>query len=162
VQAAGRYSTAPGVRTVAINFQLVIDCADPDRLSRFWAAALGYELEPPPTGFATWDEYWRDVGVPEEDLGVGADRIIDPGGAGPRIWFQVVPEPKKAKNRFHLDICASGGRTVPIATRKQRVDAEALRLTGLGATMVKVLEEEGLDHYAVAMTDPEGNEFDIN
>lgn len=50
----------------------------------------------------------------------------------------------------------------PIATRKQRVDAEALRLTGLGATMVKVLEEEGLDHYAVAMTDPEGNEFDIN
>jgi hypothetical protein len=162
VQAAGRYSTALGVRTVAINFQVVIDCADPDRLSRFWAAALGYELEPPPTGFATWDEYWRDVGVPEEDLGVGADRIIDPGGAGPRIWFQVVPEPKTAKNRFHLDICASGGRTVPIATRKQRVDAEALRLTGLGATMVKVLEEEGLDHYAVAMTDPEGNEFDIN
>jgi hypothetical protein len=147
---------------VAINFQLVIDCADPDRLSRFWAAALGYELEPPPTGFATWDEYWRDVGVPEEDLGVGADRIIDPGGAGPRIWFQVVPGPKTAKNRFHLDICASGGRTVPIATRKQRVDAEALRLTGLGATMVKVLEEEGLDHYAVAMTDPEGNEFDID
>lgn len=147
---------------MAINFQLVIDCADPGRLSRFWAAALGYELEPPPIGFATWDEYWRDVGVPDEDLGVGADRIIDPGGAGSRIWFQVVPEPKTVKNRFHLDICVSGGRTVPIATRKQRVDAEALRLTGLGATMVKVLEEEGLDHYAVAMTDPEGNEFDIN
>jgi len=28
--------------------------------------------------------------------------------------------------------------------------------------MVKVLEQEGLDHYAVAMTDPEGNEFDVN
>ncbi len=27
-----------------VRFQLVIDCADPDRLARFWAAALGYEL----------------------------------------------------------------------------------------------------------------------
>ncbi|MBO0785058.1 MAG: VOC family protein [Actinobacteria bacterium] len=147
---------------MATRFQLVIDCADPDRLSRFWAAALGYEPEPPPPGYASWDDYWRDVGVPEEELGAGADRIVDPGGAGPRIWFQVVPEPKTIKNRFHLDIGVSGGRTVPIDTRKQRVDAEARRLTGLGATMVKVLEQEGVDHYAVAMTDPEGNEFDIN
>ena len=147
---------------MAIGFQLVIDCTDPERLARFWAEALRYELEPPPAGFATWDDYWRDVGVPEEELGLGADRIADPGGAGPRIWFQVVPELKTVKNRLHLDICASGGRAVPIATRKQRVDAEARRLAGLGATVVKVLEQEGLDHYAVAMTDPEGNEFDIN
>ena len=41
------------VSTVAISFQLVIDWEDPGRLSRFWAAALGYELEPPPAGFAT-------------------------------------------------------------------------------------------------------------
>ncbi|HTY73832.1 MAG TPA: VOC family protein [Actinomycetes bacterium] len=27
-------------------FQLVIDCADPERLARFWAAALGCELAP--------------------------------------------------------------------------------------------------------------------
>jgi hypothetical protein len=147
---------------VAVSFQLVIDCTDPDRLARFWAAALRYELEPPPAGFTTWDDYWRDVGVPEEDLGLGADRIVDPGSAGPRIWFQVVPEPKTVKNRLHLDIFASGGRAVPIATRKQRVDAEARRLAGLGATVVTVLEQEGLDHYGVAMSDPEGNEFDIN
>ena len=150
------------MRSVAVSFQLVIDCRDPERLCRFWAAALSYELEPPPAGFATWDDYWRDVGVPEEDLGGGADRIADPGGAGPRIWFQVVPEPKTVKNRLHLDICASGGRAVPLAARKQRVDAEAQRLAGLGATLVRVLPQEGLDHYAVAMTDPEGNEFDIN
>ena len=74
----------------------------------------------------------------------------------------MVPEPKTVKNRLHLDICASGGRAVPIAIRKQRVDAEARRLAGLGATVVRVLEEEGLDHYGVAMTDPEGNEFDVN
>lgn len=145
-----------------VRFQLVIDCADPDRLARFWAAALGYEPEPPPAGFTTWDDYWRDVGVPEDELGIGADSIIDPDGRGPRIWFQIVPEKKTIKNRLHLDIHASGGRAVPMATRRQRVDAEARRLAGLGATIAGVLDTEGLDHYAVAMHDPEGNEFDIN
>ena len=42
---------------MAVRFQLVIDCTDPERLARFWAAALGYEFEPPPAGFATWDDY---------------------------------------------------------------------------------------------------------
>ena len=32
----------------------------------------------------------------------------------------------------------------------------------LGATIVRVHCEEGLDHYGVVMTDLEGNEFDIN
>jgi hypothetical protein len=32
----------------------------------------------------------------------------------------------------------------------------------LGATLVAVLAEPGLDHYAAAMKDPESNEFDIN
>ena len=149
---------------MTVNFQLVIDCADPDRLARFWAAALRYEFQPPPAGFATWDDYWRDVGVPEEELGIGEDRIIDPGGGGPRIVFMVVPESKTIKNRLHLDISVSGGRKVPMATRKERIHAEARRLTELGATMVRVVphEDEGLDHYGVAMKDPEGNEFDIN
>jgi hypothetical protein len=31
-------------------FQLVVDCKDPELLARFWAAALGYVLEPPPKG----------------------------------------------------------------------------------------------------------------
>jgi hypothetical protein len=147
---------------MAVRFQLVIDCREPESLARFWAAALGYEFEPPPEGFATWDDYWRDVGVREEELGLGQDRIIDPDGSGPRIWFQVVPEPKAVKNRLHPDISVSGGRAVPIETRRQRVDAEAERLAGLGASYVRVLSEEGLDHYAIAMQDPEGNEFDIN
>jgi Glyoxalase-like domain len=136
--------------------------AGPGSSPGFWAAALGYRIEPPPTGFATWDDYWRDVGLPEEDLGIGEDCIIDPDGRGPRSWFQVVPETKTAKNRLHLDIHASGGRALPMATRRQRVDAEARRLAGLGAEMVGVLEDEGINHYAVAMKDPGGNEFDIN
>src|SRR5579859_4365821 len=44
-----------------VRFQLVIDCQDPGLLARFWAAALGYVLEPPPEGFATWDD-WRRGG----------------------------------------------------------------------------------------------------
>lgn len=79
---------------MAVSFQLVIDCADPEPLARFWAAALGYELEPPPDGFASWDAYRRDLGVPEDELGTGADCIADPGASAetphmPRILRQV-------------------------------------------------------------------------
>jgi hypothetical protein len=145
------------------SFQLVIDCANPEPLARFWAAALGYELQPPPEGFPTWDDYYRDLGVPEEELGVGTDCVIDPRGQGPRIWFQVVPEGKTIKNRLHIDIVdVGGGRGVPIETRRVRVRAEADRLVALGATVSAILEDEGLDHFAIAMRDPEGNEFDIN
>lgn len=148
---------------MAVRFQIVIDCKDPEPLARFWAAALGYVLEPPPEPFGSWDDYWREVGVPEEELGLGEDRIMDPAREGPRIWFQVVPEAKTLKNRYHFDVGVGGGRSVPIETRKQRVDAEAARLAALGATFVRVVpNEETIDHYAVTMLDPEGNEFDIN
>jgi Glyoxalase-like domain len=148
-------------------FQLVIDCKDPELLARFWAAALGYVLEPPPEGFATWDDWRRDIGLPDSELGIGADSIVDPRGEGPRIWFRADEAAKVVKNRLHLDVHASGGRSVvsrdlPLAIRKQRVDAEAKRLAGLGATITGALSADGLDHYAVGMKDPEGNEFDIN
>ena len=132
-------------------------------MTRFWISALGYELQPVPVGFGSWDDYWRKVGVPEDELGMGPDSIVDPSRQGPRIWFQIVDEPKVTKNRLHLDLGVSGGRGFPIEVRKHRVEAEATRLTGLGATRVGVLSDgAGIDHYAVAMTDPEGNEFDIN
>ena len=143
-------------------FQLVIDCKDPELLARFWAAALGYVLEPPPEGFATWDDWRHDIGLPDSELGIGVDSIIDPRGDGPRIWFHMMPDSKVVKNRLHLDIHVSGSRSDPLATRIQRVDAEARRLTDLGATLTVVMSEDGLDHYAVGMKDPEGNEFDIN
>ncbi len=145
-----------------VRYQLVIDCSEPEVMVAFWAEALGYVVEPPPMGFATWDDWRRDIGLPEEALGLGADSLVDPDGAGPRIWFQVVPDRKSVKNRLHLDVHASGARSAPLATRKERVDAEARRLATLGATIVGELRAEGLDHYAVAMRDPEGNEFDIN
>jgi len=74
--------------------------------------------------------------VPEEDLGIGVDRIVDPDGTGPRIWCQKVPEPKTIKNRLHIDIRVSGGRSEPIEVRRERIDAEARRLIAAGATPV--------------------------
>jgi hypothetical protein len=145
-----------------VRFQLVIDCRDPEPLARFWAAALGYVLEPPPAGFATWDDWRRDIGLPEDDLGIGVDSIVDPRGEGPRIWFHALPDAKVVKNRLHLDIHVSGSRADPLATRIERVDAEAGRLAELGATLTGALAAEGLDHYAMGMRDPEGNEFDVN
>src|SRR2546421_2160131 len=143
-------------------FQLVIDCKDPELLARFWAAALGYVLEPPPEGFATWDAWRRDIGLPVRERGIGADSIIHPRADGPRIWFHVMPDAKVVKNRLHLDIHVSGSRSDPLATRMQRVHAEARRLADLGATITAPLSEDGLDNYPSGMKDPEGNEFDIN
>ena len=69
------------------------------------------------------------------------------------------PRGKVVKNRLHLDLIVSGGREVPLDVRKPRVVAEVERLKAAGATEVTVLEQEGLDHFAVVMKDPEGNEF---
>src|SRR6202142_2627668 len=148
-------------------FQLVVDCKAPELLARFWAEALGYVLEPPPEGFATWDDWRRDIGLPDSELGIGADSIIDPRGDGPRIWFHVAPYAKVVKNRLHLDIHAStldihgstdgpyvrSVREIPFEVRKQRVDAAARRLAELGATITGALTAEGLDHYAMGMKD---------
>jgi Glyoxalase-like domain len=144
---------------VATRIQVTIDCADPGRLARFWADALGYRLEEPPDGFASWQDYWVSRGLPPEEVEDGYDSIVDPDGVRPRIWFQPVPEPKVVKNRVHLDLGVSGGRQVPLPTRRRRVDAEAERLVAAGAARLRVLSEEAVDHYAVVMADPEGNEF---
>ncbi len=147
---------------MAVSCQLVIDCASPEPLARFWAEALHYVIASPPAGFESWDDFYRSIGVSEDELGIGADRIEDPKGEGPDIWFQVVPERKSLKNRLHIDLHASGGRDLPLETRRERVEAEAARLVALGATRKQAIVEEGLDHYGVALSDPEGNEFDIN
>jgi len=146
---------------MAVTFQLTIDCASPGPLARFWAEALHYVIAPPPAGFATWEDYYRSIGVPEEELDLGDDRIEDPDGQGPPIWFQVVPEPKTVKNRLHFDLRVSGGRSTPIEERRALVEAEATRLEALGATRLRSASDDWPDHYAVAMADPEGNEFDV-
>lgn len=147
---------------MAVSYQLVIDCASPEPLAHFWAEALHYVVAPSPPGFDSWDDFFRSIGVPEHELGTGTDIIEDPNGEGPRILFQIVPEKKSIKNRIHIDVNASGGRGSSLDIRRERVEAEAARLVSLGAARLHAIVEEGLDHYAVALTDPEGNEFDIN
>lgn len=147
---------------MATRIQVTIDCADADRLARFWALALRYVPQDPPAGFNTWRDYYRSVGVPEEELDDGIDRIADPDGVGPGLWFQQVPEPKTVKNRVHLDLDASGGRTVPLPVRKERVDAEVERLVAAGASVMYALDEDFQDHYAVVLQDPERNEFCVH
>jgi hypothetical protein len=151
---------------LTVRYQLVINCIEPEPQARFWAAALGYVPAPPPEGFGSWEDYQRDLGVPEEYLSKVLDRLSDPQGHGPNIWFQVVQDRKTITNRLHFDIKASGDWSLPYKVRKQRVDAEAKRLVDLGATMIdptdEDTDEDGSGFYAVAMRDPEGNEFDIN
>ncbi|MFN2537250.1 MAG: VOC family protein [Mycobacteriales bacterium] len=140
--------------------QIAIDCHDPSTLARFWCAALDYEPAPPPPGHETWRAWYLSIGVPEDELGDGdcQDRIQDPAGARPPIWFQVVPEAKTTKNRVHLDIVI--GRGLPKPERIEVVEQRARALEAIGATRVSVLSEYE-DHYGVQLRDPEGNEFCI-
>ena len=133
---------------MARTVQVAIDCADPAALSRFWAEALGYVLQPPPEGHDSWESWLRAMGVPESEWN-SASAVIDPDGAGPRVYFQRVPEGKAVKNRLHLDIRVRGGR--------EAIPGEADRLVRLGATVVGPKDERG-EHWVV-MQDPEGNEF---
>jgi len=144
---------------VATKIQITFDCADPDRLARFWAEALHYRLQDPPAGFDSWASYYRSIGVPEEELDEGFDSVVDAEGIGPRIWFQRVPEGKVVKNRVHLDLDVTGGRSVPMETRRERVDAEADRLVGVGATSLRITAEPGSITTAWSCRIPEGNEF---
>ena len=142
---------------------VTIDCADPTGLARFWATALDYELQPPPEGFDSWHAWYRSVGVPAEELEGfpdEPDRVIDPAGVGPKMWFQAVPEGKVVKNRVHLDLTVTGGRSEPLDERVAKVDAEVKRLVAAGASVFRV--NEGPNHYGVVMQDPEGNEFCVS
>jgi Glyoxalase-like domain len=142
---------------MATGIQVVIDCADPDRLARFWASALGYKVQDPPEGHATWEDFLLAMNIPEERWN-DSGAVIDPDGPGPRIYFQRVPEPKSVKNRVHLDLNV-GVRGIPLDERRKRIDAEVERLKGEGATVFRPGQVNEFDEYWVVMQDPEGNEF---
>lgn len=147
-----------------VTWTLTVDCKDPSRMVEFWAPALRYEPQPPPEGFATMNEWYLSLGVPEDELdpdGDGADRIQDPEGEGPSIWFQPVPEGKSVKNRFHFDLKVGGGRDVPLEVRTERVKAKVAELLAAGATLRDPYPgaDELPDRYVQGMFDPEGNEF---
>ena len=120
---------------------ITVDCARPLALARFWAAALGWEVPE----YTEKDYEWlRSKGI--EDVEDDPAVVANPPGGGTRLLFLKVPEGKAAKNRVHLDVRAT-------TSMKEETD----RLVGLGATVDRVVEEDG--GTWTVMRDPEGNEF---
>lgn len=140
-------------------WQLTVDANNPALLAAFWARALGYQPVPPAEPETTWHRHYR------ARLGQEAtfdDRIFDPAGLGPPVWFQPVPEAKAGKNRLHLDLYPTG-RDMALAQerRVEIVEAKVAELAALGASVEQRVRQDDPDDpvYFVVMHDPEGNEF---
>ncbi|BEL06811.1 VOC family protein [Actinoplanes sichuanensis] len=116
--------------------QVTFDCAEPERVARFWCSVLGY--------------------VSGGDFGDAAV-AQDPAGEGPRLYFQRVPEGKTVKNRVHLDVRVGTGLVG--AERLAVLTAESERLVALGATVFQVLVADEENESCIVMQDVEGNEF---
>jgi hypothetical protein len=121
-------------------FQVTFDCAQPERLARFWCEALGYVLHP---------------SEPADDGSTSA--CVDPSGVGPRLFFQRVPEAKTVKNRLHLDLRVGSGLVGD--ARLVALEAECARLIPLGAVCVRLLAADEINESCLVMQDVEGNEF---
>ena len=94
---------------------LVLDAADVESLGEFWAAATGLQLS-----------------VRQDGVAMLRDRVVEH-----TIWVVPVPEPRRVKQRAHLDLQAGSVR----------------ELEALGATV-----EVAYPGWTV-MRDPEGGEF---
>ncbi|MGH8895035.1 MAG: VOC family protein [Actinomycetes bacterium] len=143
-------------------WQLTIDANNPGSLARFWAQALGYQPQPPAEPDTTWNEHYLNR-LGEE--AVFDDRIFDPAGLRPPIWFQEVPETKAGKNRIHLDLYPTGRDNALLLDRRiEIVEAKVAEMVGLGASIERRTRHDAPDDpvYYVIMHDPEGNEFCIS
>ena len=110
---------------------LVADANDPARLARFWSGVLGWEI--------------ADETADEVDVWPAGYTYPDPVAVP--IVFVPVPEPKRGKNRVHLDLASSS----------EAHQAELVsRARELGGSLVDIGQG---DVPWVVMADPEGNEF---
>jgi glyoxalase superfamily protein len=134
--------------------QITFDCAEPERVARFWCEVLGYVLPPVPDGFDSWTDY--DRSLPADKRGA-AFACMDPTGVGPRLFFQRVPEGKVVKNRVHLDVRVGTGLVG--AERLAALESECARLLPLGATRGRLLLADEENESCLNMRDVEGNEF---
>jgi hypothetical protein len=66
---------------MAVPVQVVFDCHDPDALAHFWADLLGYQLDPPPPGYDSWEAWLTEQGISEADWNM-ASALSDPEGRG--------------------------------------------------------------------------------
>lgn len=101
--------------------EIAVDALDIPAVRPFWAAALGYV-----------------------DVREGDDRLRDPGGRGPTLWFQQMEEPRPQRNRIHLDV------TVAYVDASARID-EVLAAGG------HLVSADAAPRFWV-LADAEGNE----
>jgi hypothetical protein len=102
---------------------ITFDCSDALVTARFWAEVLGRPLPDDATA-----DFVQLAGEP--------------------AWsFYAVPEPKRSKNRLHVDLDVTD------------LPAEVDRLESLGARRLGDFDELG--YRWTTMADPEGNEFDL-
>ena len=111
--------------------ELVIDCADPEKLATFWSEVLGY------VELGREDDGSIEIGP----AGTGF------GGPQPTLILSPSNDPRRGKLRLHIDVNATD--------RDQ--DAELERLLALGARAADV-GQAGTESWHV-LADPEGNEF---
>ncbi len=102
----------------------VINVADIERASAFWTAALGYVVRDADSTFAV---------------------LTDPARRWSNVSLQLSDEPKRGRNRVHLDLYAADR------------DAEVARLERLGAA--RIPWEYEADHDHIVLADLDGNEF---
>jgi len=109
------------------HLSVTLDCIDLERTAAFWSAALGFDD-------VERDGAWVLLRATDDRSGVRG------------LTLQQVPEPKRAKNRMHLDVVVDD------------VGTEVDRLRKLGAS-IEATEAEPTPYGTVVMADPEGNEF---
>ena len=98
---------------------VTFDAADALALARFWAAALGSDVD--------------------EDSTQDKAFVEAPGWGGPNLWFNRVPEPKTAKNRVHFDLRAPG----PLAAEVARLQRLGATVTGRHPDLTVMADPEG-------------------
>lgn len=114
------YAGARGIAAV------VLDCLDPPTLAGFWSQATGWPVVASSSRFAV---------------------LQDAAGAATRLELLAVPEPKRTKNRLHLDVAP---------TADDDLDVEVRRLEAAGARRIDIGQGEVT---WVVLADPEGNEL---
>ena len=110
--------------------EIVLDCADPLRVARFWSEVLGWPMR----RHEEDGEVYYDLEPPSPDT--------------PELAFVPSADSKAHQLRLHIDL-----RPTPGATQ----DEEVARLLALGATRADV--GQGDDVSWVVLADVEGNEF---
>jgi pterin-4a-carbinolamine dehydratase len=78
ISAAARELGLQGDPSAVQRMQVAIDATDTEAVAPFWRAAFSYDR-------------------------VADDRLVDPLGRQPRLWFQELDQPRPLRNRIHLD-----------------------------------------------------------